>query len=181
MNPAPSLLGHLTRGTVPVARSWWPTPPPSPPPPSILAFAQLHGDAKKRMKEWESGVSVEIKVSWAGTVPARTRMVAITIVKERAALAAKSVWTRETSAQKGERAGAATTRSLHLPCRRVLASLVVHVHLLLTHPIKILLVHAARRTLTPVKTTDAPNSGTGWVAVSMCPAQTGWTWTPTST
>ena len=116
-----------------------------------------------------------------GTVPVWTSLVASDFVRKRAALAARSAWTK--SVQLRVKAGPATAKSLQLPYPRVLASLTALAHLLLDHPIKILCVHTANHltSRSPVKTMDAPKSGMGWVPVSMHPAQTGQTWMPTST
>ena len=100
---------------------------------------------------------------------------------ERAAHAARSVLTR--SAHRRERAGVVTTESRQLLYLKVLASLTAHVLLLLAPPTKILPVHAANEWshLSPVQTTDAPKSGTGWEPVSMFPMLTGQKWMQAST
>ena len=115
-----------------------------------------------RIEEWDSGASVETLVSWAGTAPVRTSLVEGTFVREKGALAARSAWTLTRSAQQREKGGPATTRSLQLPCQRVLASLIVLAHRLHIRRIKILRVHAANPLSTPVKILDAPYSGQGW-------------------
>ena len=124
---------------------------------------------------------MEKEVSWAATVPLQINLAESSFVRERVAHAARSVLTR--SAQQREKAGAATTESPQLPCQRVLASLTDHVLPLLDHPMKIPDVPAVNHQRFPslAKTMDAQVSGAVWVPVSMCPAQTGQMWMPTST
>ena len=166
MVPAPSPLGHLGQVPVLVARRIRP--------PKLHHVAQ-RPNAKLHIQEQDSGASVGIKVSLAGTALVQTFLVVSFSVTERAVRAARSVSTR--SAQRRERAGVATTGSLRLPYLRVLASLTALVLLPLALPTMILHVHAANPwsplALSPVKTMDAPKSGMGWGHVSMYPMQTG--------
>ena len=138
MIPAPSLLGHHTRVPVLVARTMSPSRPHQPPQPHHVT---QHPNAKLHIQEQDSGASVEIKVSLAGTALVQMYLVVSFFVEERVVHAARSVWTR--SAQQRETVGAATTRSQRMPYPRVLVSLTVHAHLLLARPMKILPVLAA--------------------------------------
>ena len=134
MVPAPSPLGHLGKVPVLVARRMRP--------PKLHHVAQ-RPNAKLHIQEQDSGASVGIKVSLAGTVLVQMYLVVSFCVTERAARAARSAWTR--SAQRRERAGVATTGSLRLPYLRVLASLTALVLLPLAPPTLILPVLAANR------------------------------------
>ena len=122
-----------------------------------------------------------IKVSWVGTVPVWTYLVVSHFVTERAVPAARSVLM--TTVHRRERAGAVTAEKQRLLYPKVHASLIARVLLLQVPHTKILHVHAAnqRSHLFPVKTKDAPKSGTGLGLVSMCPMQTGHQWMLAST
>ena len=126
MIPVPSLLGHHTMVPVLVAKTMSPYRPHQPPQPHHVT---QHPNAKLHIQEQDSGASVGIKVSLAGTALVQTFLVVSFSVTERVVRAARSVSTR--SAQRRERAGVATTGSLRLPYLRVLASLTALVLLLL--------------------------------------------------
>merc|ERR1719341_2728152 len=178
MSPVPSLLGHHTRVSVLAARTMSPSRPHQPPQPHHVT---QHPNAKLHIQEQDSGASVGIKVSLAGTALVQMYLVVSFFVTKRAVRAARSVSTR--SAQRKERAGVVTTGSLRLPYPRVLVSLTALVLLPLAPPTLILPVLAANRwsPLSPVKTMDAPKSGTGWGPVSMYQMQTGQMWMADST
>ena len=170
-NPAPSLLGHLTKVTVPVARRLT-----SPHPHHVTQ----RSNAKLHIQEQDSGASVGIKVSRVGTALLQISLAVSHFVTERAVPAARSVLTR--SAHQRERAGAVTTKRRQLLYLKVLVSLTAHVLVLLA-PLAPLHVHVAKQwsPLPPVQTKDAPKSGTGWGPVLMCPMRTGHQWMLAST